>query len=171
MAFEISKKPMDKPSAFDNKPLEKGLYKATVEKVEYKISTKGNWMLTLVFKTEKEGRFVYDQIMDNPAISLGAYKLNRLLSALGINITGEVELKDMVKVITKGKKLVIAAETKEDSKYANIEISKYEAYYPYDFVAYAPTETKEEEVDSAPEPAPETTTPPTLDIQAEDEFF
>ena len=125
--FQINTDSIEKPSTnFSDIVLEDGLHPVTIETVEYTQSTTGNWMLKLKYKTIKEGKFVYDQIMDDPTKQLNLYKLARLLKALNINPKGEVALKDMEKIIGVGKKLVIAIFTKPNSTFTNIDLNKHE---------------------------------------------
>ena len=163
MSFKINKN-MQKPSSFDE-PLADGLYPATIELAEYKESNAGNWMLSIRFKVKKNGKFVFDQIMDNPENSLSAYKLSRLLTALNINVPGEITLKDVVKVLKKDKPLVISVVTKEGSSFTNIDINKYDGYYPADYLEQASVT----EVVAKSEPV--TTDEPVLDLADDDPMF
>lgn len=159
--FQINTDNIQKPSSsFSDIVLEDGLHPVTIEKVEYTQSTTGNWMLKLQFKTLKEGKFLFDQIMDDPTKQFNAFKLSRLLKALNVNLQGEVSLKDIAKVIGVGKKLVIAIVTKPGSTFVNIDINKHDGYYPF-----------EEAVNTAPQTATPAPQQPVLDIAAEDDTF
>lgn len=145
MGFGIDTKNIQKPAAFSDEPLENGIHDVAVEKCEYVESSQGNLMLKLQYRTLKEGRFIFDQIMDDPTKQVNAYRLGRLLHALGIDISGEVELRDMTKIIKKGMKLRVAIITKEGSSFTNVDISTYEGYYPIEKTATAKLDTAPEE--------------------------
>ncbi len=131
MGFKVNTDNIQKPAGYDNTPLPNGLHDVAIEKCEYTESTQNNLMLKIQYKTLKEGRLIFDQIMDDPTKQVNAYRLSRLLAALGIDLKGEIELRDLPKVITKGRKLTVAVITKEGSNFTNIDISQYEGYYPY----------------------------------------
>ena len=132
MGFKVDTKNIEKPeSQFDNTPLPNGIYDVAIEKCEYTTSSQGNLMLKLTYKTMDSGRFIFDQIMDDPTKQINAYRLGRLLAAIGIELKGEVELRDLPKVITKGKKLKVAIFTKEGSTFTNIDITNHDGYYPF----------------------------------------
>jgi hypothetical protein len=160
MPFNVNNLPNEKPSSFADIVLEDGMHNVAIESCEYKESTKGNNMLRIVFKTIAEGKFVFDQIMDDPTQQINGFRLGRLLKALGIsNISGNLDLKDLPKIITKGKKLRIAIIKK--GQYTNIDIDKYDGYYPMEATDKAPV--KEPEAQKAG---------PDLGTPAEDnEFF
>lgn len=131
MAFSINTKNIEKPaSSYDDTPLADGVYPVKVESCEYAESSNGNLMLKLRYKTLKEGRFIFDQIMDDPTKQINAYRLSRLLAALGLTIKGEIELRDLPKIIKVGSQLKVAIQTKEGSTFTNIDINNHEGYYP-----------------------------------------
>lgn len=135
MGFDFNNIPKEKPSNFGELKLEDGLHTATIEKVEYKQSTKGSWMLSIQMKAEN-GKFIFDQIMDDQTKPMNAYKLFRLTAALGLKLEGQMELRDFTKVIKAGAKLVVATVTKGD--YVNVDINKNEGYYPVNNTATRP---------------------------------
>lgn len=131
MGFSINTNKIEKPtSTFDDTSLADGIYPVKIDTCEYAESSNGNWMLKLRYKTLKEGRFIFDQIMDDPTKSINAYRLSRLLAALGLTIKGEVELRDLPKIIKVGSQLKVAIHTKEGSAFTNIDINKHDGYYP-----------------------------------------
>jgi hypothetical protein len=134
MGFNLTNMPKEKPSSFADVKLEDGIHEVTIEKAEYTTSTQGNLMLRVVYKTKREGKFIFDQIMDDPTKQVNMYRLGKLLEALHITLSGVVELKDLPKVIKKGMPLKVAVVTKENG-YSNVDINKYDGYYPADEVS------------------------------------
>ena len=173
MGFNIDKLPTDKPSEFGDIVLADGLHEVTIEKCEYKESTTGNMMLSIVYKTKAEGKFIYDQIMDDATKQINSYRLGRLLKALNLSVHGNVELRDMAKVITKGKPLCIASLV--NGKYTNIDIKNYDGYYPagYSKGEVTPTEApaKTMPTDSPTPSQASEDSQPNLDIAGEDETY
>ena len=163
MAFNINTKG-DIVKPFDEfEPIPDGLHEVTIDKVEYTTSlTSGNKMLKVVFKIVSSGRLVFDQIMDDPTKQVNIYRLSMLLKALNITIDTEVDLRDMVKIIKPGARLVIATTTKPGSRYTNIDINKYDGYYAAEKAVEAPKVLAQA---SSPAPAPE------LDINSDDSTF
>jgi len=156
--FQINTDNIEKPSSnFSDIVLDDGLHPVIIKSVEYTQSTTGNFMLKLKYETIKENKFIFDQIMDDPSKQINGYKLGRLLKALNINPKGEVSLKDMEKIIGVGKKLVIAIVTKPGSTFTNIDLNKYEGYYPFEATENRPAQ-----------PAPQE---PVLNIAIDDETF
>lgn len=126
--FDLNNAPKSKPSEFDNSPVADGLHKVEIEKVEYTQSTQGNPMLSIRFKTLDKGRFIFDQIMDDPTKQINAYRVVRLLAAVGIEPKGELQLKDLTKLLKLKTQLVVAVKTKNN--YTNVDISgSMEGYY------------------------------------------
>ncbi len=169
MGFNLNNAPTDKPSSYAEVVLTDGIHEVNVEKVEYTTSSKGNKMLRIVFKTVKEGKFIYDQIMDDPTKQVNLFRLGKLLAALGLTIEGEVELSDMTKIIRKGMPLRIAIKNR-DNGYPNIDINEYEGYYPPEVAVTAPKGP----IGESNKPAPIQAEAPALDTattEAEDEFF
>ena len=167
MGFDFKNAPTEKPNAFDNTPIADGLHEVTIHKVEYTTSTNGNKMLKIQFKPLEGGSLIFDQIMDDSSKPLNVYRLSKLLKAANITPTGVLELKDVPKILKVGTKLVVATVAK--GQYVNIDISKYDGYYPYEGpVSQAqktqPTPTVEED-DSDETPNPQ------LDISDTDEYY
>ena len=129
MGFNLNNAPKEKPTEFDNSPLADGRYAVTIEKVEYTTSSNNNPMLSIRFKTMDKGRFIFDQIMDDPTKQINLYRVSRLLTAVGVTPRGELELKDLTKLLKKGMELVVSIKTKNN--FTNIDISgDNEGYYP-----------------------------------------
>lgn len=127
--FDLNNAPKQKPSEFDNSPVADGKHLVTIEKTEYKTSSQGNKMLSITFKTVERGRFIFDQIMDDPTKQINLYRVSRLLSAVGITPRGELELKDLTKLLKQGMQLFITVKTKNN--FTNIDVSgNNEGYYP-----------------------------------------
>lgn len=141
--FNMSDMPTTKPTSnFSDIKLEDGIHDVEIEKAEYKTSTTGNPMLSVVFKTVKEKKFIFDQIMDDQTKQVNLYKLGKLLAAVKITPTGVIELKDMPRVLKKGMKLRVAIW--QNGNFTNIDINKYDGYYPM--------ETPVAAVNEAPQP-------------------
>lgn len=129
MGFNLNNAPKEKPTEFDNSPLADGRYAVTIEKVEYTTSSNNNPMLSIRFKTQDKGRFIFDQIMDDPTKQINLYRVSRLLTAVGVTPKGELDLKDLTKLLKKGMELVVSIKTKNN--FTNIDISgDNEGYYP-----------------------------------------
>lgn len=158
MGFNLNQMPAEKPSAYADVKLTDGIHNVTIEKCEYTSSTQGNLMLRVVYRTQKEGKFIFDQIMDDPTKQVNLYRLGKLLAALNLTLSGEVELKDLPKVIKKGMPLRVAIATKENG-YANIDIAKYEGYYPAEATATV----------AKPAPVAQPAPTPNLDIANSDD--
>ena len=168
MSFHVNTtKPIEKPNEFGT--IEDGLHEVTIQKVDYTTSTTGNKMLKLSFKDAKSGQMIFDQIMDDPSKPVNVYRLSKLLQALKISIETDVELRDLVKIIKTGAKLVVATVTKPGSQFTNIDINKYDGYYALDGVsanAKVMSEASAVEVPKAQAPAT-----PELDINSDDSTF
>jgi len=134
MPFNLSQTPTTKPSGFTDVELADGLHNVAIEKVEYAVSSNGNPMLKLRFKSIPEGKFIFDQIMDDQTNQINIYKLSKLLLALNLRPEGVIELKDMTKFIRVGAKLIVATVTKASAdgktKFVNIDTNKFDGYYP-----------------------------------------
>ena len=165
MGFDFKNAPTEKPNAFDNTPIADGFHEVTIHKVEYTTSTNGNKMLKIQFKPFEGGSLIFDQIMDDPTKPLNVFRLGRLLKAANVTPSGVLELKDIPKILKVGTKLIVVTVAK--GQYVNIDISKYNGYYPYvtpTLQAPAPTPTVEED-DSDETPNPQ------LDISDTDEYY
>lgn len=141
MTFKLDPGNLQKPD-FNEGPLDNGIHEVEIELCEYTKSTQGNNMLKIQYKTLDGGRFIFDQIMDDPTKQVNAYRLGRLLYALGIELKGEVELRDMTKIIKKGMRLKVAIYTKPGGTFTNIDINQHEGYYPYKEEAVQITEVE-----------------------------
>lgn len=95
---------------FDNLPKEKpgkvtpGRFLTTITKVENTISQAGNENLVVHFQTT-EGDTIKEWFQDLPS-KFVQYKLQRLLTATKVTLTGQGTLKDVGKVVL-GKKVLI----------------------------------------------------------------
>jgi hypothetical protein len=164
MGFDFNNAPKEKPNAYDNTPIADGLHNVTIHKVDYTTSTNGNKMLKIQFKPFEGGSLIFDQIMDDPTKPLNVFRLGRLLKAAKVTPTGVLELKDIPKILKVGTKLTVATVAK--GQYVNIDISKYDGYYPYDtptMQAPAPTPAVDESEDETPSPQ--------LDVSDTDEYY
>lgn len=130
MAINFDSLPQEKPVG---NLLEPGLYKAHIEKAEMRTPKSGGddyLVLTLDCKNDAGavGK-VWDNFFDVDK-ELPRYKLQRLITALRIPITGAFELKDLCKVVAGKDMLVdIGVDEKSDRPRNQIEVFKGEIYY------------------------------------------
>jgi len=120
---------------FDNLPYSKpgkattGRFQATITKVENTVSQAGNENLVVSFQTT-EGDTIREWFQDLPA-KFVQYKLQRLLTASKVKLTGQGTLKDVGKVVL-GKTVMIDVGL-NDKGYGVIDFSgNNEGLYPVD---------------------------------------
>lgn len=162
MAINMNSLPTEKPSMSSIIP--KGCYLAKIDKAEMKTPKSGNadyfsaeCSITDPASNTGMGKF-WINLFESEA-NLPRYQLRRFIEALGLNIQGEFELKDLTK-ITVGKSLLvdICPEDKPDPQRSIVDISA-ECFYPIEDKPKADAVADEiNEVFSAPvgtaEPAP-----------------
>jgi len=113
----------------------KGLYYALIEKAEMKNSPdpKKSPYLNLTYAlTDANGKAsgkLFDMISE-PNHDLTRFKLRRFIEALGINITGNFELKDIAKVAA-GKRILVdvTEDKKSDQPRATVDVFHAQIYY------------------------------------------
>ena len=133
MAINFDALPSTKPNAIPPK----GPYYALIEKAEMKKPKEPgkpmylNLTLALSDRTGKSCGKVFDIISESDH-ELIRYKLARLVTALGITLTGNFELKDLCKIIAQ-KKLIVDITKEEKDGYAPkavIDIFTNQIFYP-----------------------------------------
>lgn len=124
----------------DNKPFalpEEGTYIGLIEKAEMKQpkdTSKPMYLNLQIALTNAQGKScgkVFDIITESEQ-SLARYKLGRFIKALELNLTGEMELKDLTKIVV-NKKMLVDITIKADAKNINratVDALKDEIYYP-----------------------------------------
>lgn len=132
MSINFDSLPKQNPGGGSVKP---GLYYAHVEKTEMKQGKDKskppylNLTLKLTDRDGKKAGTLFDMLMESDS-SVIQYKLGRFLRACGIPLVGEMELKDIAKIVA-GKD--IAVDVKEDEyngkKRAAVNLFDNEAYY------------------------------------------
>ena len=150
MAIKFDTLPTQNPGGGSVKP---GLYYAHVEKAEMKqpkdASKKPYLSVTLkLFDRDKKKAGVLFDMFSESDNNVQQYKLGRFLRACGIPLVGEMELKDIAKVVINKD---IAADVKEDEynghKRAAVNLFDNEAYYTADEyeTVYAAIHTSDED--------------------------
>ena len=133
MAINFDNLPSDKPFQTPDP----GCYIGLIEKAEMKQpkdTSKPMYLNLQIALTDAEGKNhgkVFDIITESDQ-SLARYKLGRFVKALELNLTGEMELKDLTKIVV-NKKLLIDITLKADNKNidrAAVDALKDEIYYP-----------------------------------------
>ena len=132
MAINYDSLPSTKPVS----TVPTGFYKATIAKAEMKVSkSSGNPYLSVQYDIRDDkgntGK-LFDMQFDSEKEFL-RYKLQRFLTALGLNLTGSFELKDLCKLVN-GKQFIVDVGI-EDAKDGNparntINSFDHEIYYP-----------------------------------------
>lgn len=132
MAINFDSLPTEKPQG---SLYEKGFYKGTIVKAEMRTPRNGNQdYLSITYDvTNKDGSAkgkFWDNLFDTDK-DIPRYKLGRFINALGLELTGTFELKDLAKIVV-GKTLVIdmGLNEKGDRPQNEVEIFKNEIFYP-----------------------------------------
>lgn len=107
MAINFDSLPKEQPSAL----MADGKYLFKIKKVELKPSSSGNSYLSLMLSSSHGN--VFDNISESDK-PLARFKLGQFLRALGIQLSGTFELKDLVKILP-NKELVAAITTQDAS--------------------------------------------------------
>ena len=146
MAINFDELPNQKP----NNVVPKGRYKAIVDSAEMKKSNSGNNNLNLTstlvdLTTGKSVGKLFD-LLSEPTHDITKFKLKRFIEALKIPITGSFELKDLAKVVTKGKEYLVdvTIQSDESGKYPDknvVDVFTGEIYYPIEKKAAAQSNT------------------------------
>lgn len=97
-----------------------------------------NVQMMLVDKTGKKAGTFFDNFFDSDASAI-LYKLGRFVKAINLNLTGNVELKDIAKLLP-GKEGVLEIEHRQDSRFpddptkiqAQVKLFGSECYWPTD---------------------------------------
>jgi hypothetical protein len=122
MSINFQKVPTENPGGA---LVPKGLYLATVNKAQLKASKPTearpnpgsyisiSWMLTNA-KGAKVGTFL-DMISDSDN-QYSLYKTGRFCRAMGLALTGSMELRDLVKIVTPGKQVVLEIDHRPDNR-------------------------------------------------------
>jgi hypothetical protein len=143
MSINLDNLPKEKPeSGFTLVP--EGYHLAVIEDAEVKPSAAGNPYLSMKLKTMHGVIFDMISESDKPAIQ---YKLARFITAIGLPMSGSLDLKDLPGLI-KGKELVIDVKHEDNTyngkttKKAVVDIFEHDIYYPAsmyaDLVGLAP---------------------------------
>ena len=145
--------PKEKPEGTGDFPLPRiGFHLATITKAEYKVSENNNEMYALTLKLD-EGGLVWDNVMliDKPTPQ---YKLARLIQACKLPLVGNIDKKDLVKMLP-NKRIVVDITTEENTwrgvtkEKPKVEAFKNDIFYPpEEAAALVP---QEEQADTAPE--------------------
>lgn len=132
MAINFDALPQDKPAG---NLLDKGFYRAVIEKAEMKTpKSGGNQYLAVTFNLfDREGKAkgkLWDNFFDVDK-ELPRYKIARLLTALGLQLSGSFELRDLTKIIVNKQLLVdVSVDEKNTPPRNQVEVFKNEIYYP-----------------------------------------
>lgn len=114
-----------------------GTYKFEITKAEMKEpwNGEGSDYLGLSLKlTTLDGKmagFINDKIVENPKPSV-AYKIQRLIRAVDLDISGEIELDDLAKLMVGAKGFVDVTNFRpegSDSDLAIVDLFSYDCYY------------------------------------------
>lgn len=133
MAINFDNLPSDKPYG----AAEPGCYIGLIEKAEMKQpkdASKPQYLNLQIALTNKDGKScgkVFDIITESEH-SLARYKLGRFVQALELDLSGEMELKDLTKIVV-NKKMILDITNKADAKNidrAVVDALKDEIYYP-----------------------------------------
>ena len=131
MAINYDELPQERPTGG---LLEAGKYKADILKAEMKRSQAGAEYMALTFDLTgiagEKGK-LWDNFFDSDK-ELPRYKLQRLITALNLNLTGLFELKDLCKIVA-GKQIIVdvGVDEKNDRGPRNtVDVFKGEIYYP-----------------------------------------
>ena len=140
MAINYNALPSEKP-ATNGTIIPKGQYVATIEKAEMKQGkddTKPpylNIQMDIVDEASGQNMGKLFHILTESNHPIPMYQLKRLIESLNLPITGEFELKDLVKMI-QGKKLLVDIEPEkaEEGKPAArsvVDVFSGQIFYPY----------------------------------------
>lgn len=131
MGINFDTLPTDRPS---NVPA-KGLYFADIIKTEMKAPFDKNGpdelILSLKLTTLKgeSGGFLNDKIKEKGADAV-MYKTGRLIHAANLDLKGDIELKDLGKILVGTKVLVdVGSFKKADKEYATVNLFEHKCYY------------------------------------------
>lgn len=133
MSINFDTLPSDKPFQTP----EPGCYIGLIEKAEMKQpkdTSKPMYLNLQIALTDAQGKShgkVFDIITESEQ-SLARYKLGRFIKALELDLTGEMELKDLTKIVV-NKKFLVDITVKADMKNidrATVDALKDEIYYP-----------------------------------------
>lgn len=131
MAINYDELPQERPTGG---LLEAGKYKADILKAEMKKGSTGSDYMALTYDltgVEGEKGKLWDNFFDSDK-ELPRYKLQRLITALNLNLTGSFELKDLCKIVA-GKQLIVDVgvdEKNERGPRNTVDVFKDEIYYP-----------------------------------------
>lgn len=136
MAIRFDQLPSERPAGFALP--DKGQYKAKIEKAEMKQpqdAKKPMYLNLTLALTDADGNAkgkVFDIISESESDYV-RYKLKRFIMALGVPLTGSIELKDLSK-IAQGKDMLvdITIDEKQDPARAVVDIFSNEIFYPLD---------------------------------------
>ena len=130
MAINYDALPSSKPQS----TLPAGFYMATIVKAEMKKSTNtGSEYLSLQYDLNNGAGVtgkLFDLQMESEKEFL-RYKLQRFLTALGLNLSGSFELRDLCKLVN-GKKFVVDVTVEDNAQYGKrntVNSFEHEIYY------------------------------------------
>lgn len=136
MAINFNSLPQSKPNGAVT-----GAFYATILKAEMRKSTTNpsnpEYLSLEVQLSNQNGASVgklYD-IISEPTKDFTKYKLYRFLHALGIQLEGDFELKDIAKICP-GKRYIVDVKP-DDKGYNSVDVFKNEIYYPVSEAAIA----------------------------------
>ena len=97
-----------------------------------------NVQMSLVDKNGKKAGTFFDNFFDSSSSAV-LYKLGRFINAIGLNLTGDVDLKDIAKLVP-GKEGVLEIDHQQDSRFpddptkvqAQVKLFGSECYWPSD---------------------------------------
>ena len=132
MSINFDSLPTEQPSSL----MPDGKYLFKIKRVELKSSTNNEGSYLSLLLASNHGN-VFDNISDSEK-PLARFKLGQFMRALDINLTGNFELKDLVKILP-SKELVAAVTTqpaKDGYRAKNIiDAFDEQIFYPADFLA------------------------------------
>lgn len=132
MALNFDTMPSEKPQGSKFEPAAPGFYIAEIEKASIEHGPSGEYLLVVLQLQTANKNKIWDRHFYNSEKSFPQYKLKRLLTACGIQLTGMFEVKDIVKLLPR-KKLVVDVKISEDNKGRatnDIEPFENDIYYP-----------------------------------------
>jgi hypothetical protein len=103
-------------------PIKKGLYRGVIRKSEMKKKDGGGVYLNVMFdlfdESGKKAGVLYDNFVDSEK-QYPQYKIGRFVRALGLNIKGSMELRDLQKLLGT-KSLVVDVDQPEGKRFAEV---------------------------------------------------
>jgi hypothetical protein len=132
MAINFTQAPKDNPFEVPKA----GFYRFKIVKAEMKTpndKTKNDYLnlqMTLSDKNNKKVGTMFDKVYDSESSAL-LYKAGRLVNAVGLELSGSVELKDLAKLlVNKEGILETEVDTYNNKEYAKVKTFGTECYWP-----------------------------------------